>query len=83
MQAFELHLHQSCWLVECCFTSTDVGLLGMGAQDRCLDFHTAPELCAPKEFSDIYNLWCMLQALFFFSEKKTRKKNYISNQHCR
>ena len=64
--------------------STDVGLLGMGAQDRCLDFHTAPDLCAPKEFSDIYNLWCMLQALFFSSsEKKTRKKNYISNYHCR
>ena len=33
-------------LVECCFTSTKtVGLLGMGAQDGHLDFHTAPELC--------------------------------------
>ena len=33
------------WL-KCCFTSTEtVGLLGMGAQDIHLDFHTAPELC--------------------------------------
>ena len=32
-------------LVECCFTSTEtVGLLGTGAQDGHLDFHTAPEL---------------------------------------
>ena len=34
------------WLVECCFTSTEtVALLGTGAQDGHLDFHTAPELC--------------------------------------
>ena len=33
------------WL-KCCFTSTEtVGLLGTGAQDVHLDFHTAPELC--------------------------------------
>ena len=32
-------------LVEWCFTSTEtVGLLGTGAQDVHLDFHTAPEL---------------------------------------
>ena len=32
-------------LVQCCFTSTGtVGLLGTGAQDGHLDFHTAPEL---------------------------------------
>ena len=32
--------------VECCFTSTKtVGLLGTGAQDGHLDFHTAPEFC--------------------------------------
>ena len=31
-----------CW---CCFTSTEtVGVLGTGAQDGHLDFHTAPEL---------------------------------------
>ena len=35
------------WMVECCCTSTEtVGLLGTGAQDGHLDFHTAPELCA-------------------------------------
>ena len=34
-----------CWLVECCFTATEAtGLLGTGAQDSHLDFHTAPEL---------------------------------------
>ena len=33
------------WL-KCCPTSTEtVGLLGTGAQDGHLDFHTAPELC--------------------------------------
>ena len=33
-------------MVECCFTSTGtVGLLGTGAQDVHLDFHTASELC--------------------------------------
>ena len=33
------------WL-KCCFTSTEtVGLLGTGAQDGHLNFHTAPELC--------------------------------------
>ena len=32
-------------LLKCCFTSTKtVGLLGTGAQDGHLDFHTAPEL---------------------------------------
>ena len=32
-------------LLKCCFTSTETaGLLGTGAQDSHLDFHTAPEL---------------------------------------
>ena len=32
-------------MVKCCFTSTEtVSLLGTGAQDVHLDFHTAPEL---------------------------------------
>ena len=36
---------ETCWL-KCCFTSTEtVGLLGTGAQDGHLHFHTAPELC--------------------------------------
>ena len=34
------------WPLKCCFTSIEtVGLLGTGAQDVHLDFHTAPELC--------------------------------------
>ena len=38
-------------IVECCFTSTEtVGLLGTGAQDDHLDFHTTPELCKPCEW---------------------------------
>ena len=33
-------------MLKCCFTSTEtVGLLGTGARDVQLDFHTAPELC--------------------------------------
>ena len=36
---------QDLGLVECCFTSAEtVGLLGTGAQNGHLDFHTAPEL---------------------------------------
>ena len=36
-----LNVHS--WL-KCCFTFTEtVGLLGTGAQDGHLDFHTAPE----------------------------------------
>ena len=36
----------------CCSTSTEtVGLLGTGAQDGHLDFHTAPELCHFRFFS--------------------------------
>ena len=32
------------------FTCTEtVGLLGMGAQDDHLDFHTAPEICEKKK----------------------------------
>ena len=32
--------------LKCCLTSTEtVGLLGTGAQDVHLGFHTAPELC--------------------------------------
>ena len=43
-------------LVECCFTSTEtVGLLGTGAQDVHLDFHTAPELWANLQIQ-----WCFV-----------------------
>ena len=38
-------VHKPDNLVECCFTSTEtVSLLGTGAQDGNLDFHTAPDL---------------------------------------
>ena len=38
----EVHVY-AMLLLECCFTSTEtVGLLGTGAQDGHLDFHTAP-----------------------------------------
>ena len=38
------HTTTARWL-KCCFTATEtVGLLGTGAQDVHLDFHTAPEL---------------------------------------
>ena len=38
--------HSAEKMLKCCFTSTEtVGLLGTGAQDVHLDFHTAPELC--------------------------------------
>ena len=51
------------WLAECCCTSTETaGLLGTGAQDGHLDFHTAPELwsvrktesfsCSTRDVSD-------------------------------
>ena len=50
------------WL-KCCFTSTEtVGLLGTGAQDGHLDFHTAPELCGVVHIAAIkvilgHNVW--------------------------
>ena len=43
--AWSLPKQKNGWL-KCCFTSAEtVGLLGTGAQDVHLDFHTAPELC--------------------------------------
>ena len=45
-------------LVKCCFTSTEtVGLLGTGAQDNHLDFHTAPELCRVECVCLVYVQW--------------------------
>ena len=44
-------------LLKCCFTSTEtVGLLGTGAQDGHLDFHTAPELWYQLNYSAPLNL---------------------------
>ena len=49
-------LRVACWLVECCFTSTEtVGLLGTGAQDGHLDFHTAPGLCMSPVSATAFN----------------------------
>ena len=50
MALIAAHLNAGIILVvtwwKCCFTSTQtVGVLGTGAQDVHLDFHTAPELC--------------------------------------
>ena len=45
-------------LAECCFTSTEnVGLLGTGAQDGHLDFHTDPELRSAAE--TCYHFYCL------------------------
>ena len=46
-------------MLECCFTSAEtVGLLGAGAQDVHLDFHTAPELCPNRLSADqLLVLW--------------------------
>ena len=45
-------------LLKCYFTSTEtVGLIGTGAQDGHLDFHTAPELC-----------WLLVQCCFTSTE---------------
>ena len=39
--------------LKCCFTSTEsAGLLGTGAQDGHIDFHTAPELWISREHID-------------------------------
>ena len=50
------------WL-KCCSTATEtVGLLGTGAQDGHLDFHTAPELCRVlynnSTFKTCTRVWC-------------------------
>ena len=47
-------------LLKCCFTSTEtVGLLGTGAQDGHLDFHTAPELSHTNANLFIYIYVCV------------------------
>ena len=54
-----LPVHRGCcWLVECCFTSTEtVRLLGTGTQDGHLDFHTGPELWVVP-FDRFYSTHC-------------------------
>ena len=52
------------FLLKCCFTSTEtVGLLGTGAQDVHVDFHTAPELT------------CVLRQLLF---QQLCSTNYVT-----
>ena len=51
------------WL-KCCFTSTEtIGLLGTGAQDVHLNFHTAPELWVVRLllFFFLYVVWFLLK----------------------
>ena len=49
-------------VMKCCFTATEtVGLLGTGAQDGHLDFHTAPELFIAQDSVVLLNvLGCRL-----------------------
>ena len=66
--------------VKFCFTSTEtVGLLGTGAQDSHLDFHTAPELCYVLYyvlFSYILLfLWTVNSSLF----ERSGRLSYLSN----
>ena len=79
----------SCWLKHG-FTSTGletVGLIGSGAQDIHLDFHTAPELC---EFIIISNItqenkyhWCclcsLIQSFFAVLWSTTKTKSFLVN----
>ena len=51
-------------LVECCFTSTETaGLLGTGAQDIRLDFHTAPDLWLGLDDVELNALGCRVDVL--------------------
>ena len=53
------------WL-KCCFTSTKtVGLLGTGAQDGHLDFHTVPELSDTAAGTLLFCLVSLVGFLFF------------------
>ena len=75
-------------LLKCYFTSTEtVGLLGTGAQDVHLDFHTTPEVCARLSVEDV--LQCpglahvsivvchQLQCLCFWSLAKSLLKQML------
>ena len=61
-------------MVECCFTSIEtIGLLGTGAQDGHLDFHTAPELCLQPFLCIVYIILSFLRTvmLLVFSQGLT------------
>ena len=79
---------------EYCFTSTEtIGLIGTGAQDGHLDFHTAPELNAVTcTTSIIMDVGKRLHALYTFSSNigctcsLTLPRNATSkqiNKHCK
>ena len=72
-------------LLKCCFTSTEtVGLLGTGAQDGHLDFHTAPELWqSRKEGGLIYlTVFCCRKSILsssgFFNQSSYMIAVYLS-----
>ena len=62
------------WLsVHCFFTSTEtVGLLGTGAQDVHLDFHTAPELCVDDTLCSPFT-WLSTDRMFTSGQFKGRR----------
>ena len=78
---------------KCCFTATEtVGLLGTGAQDVHLDFHTAPEPCidlarpssALKEGSS-WQLWLLSRGDVNFCVRdgmKMGKKGEVKEVTC-
>ena len=56
------------WLGEVCFTSTEtVGLLGTGAQDVHLDFHTAPGLCSSIQISIYLSIPLFITLLYRYN----------------
>ena len=66
-------------LLKCCFTSTEtVGLLGTGAQDVHLDFHTPPELCLPPNFLMTYQtrVRSYQQDAFLFGTSSVQHKSF-------
>ena len=71
--AWSLPKQKNGWL-KCCFTSTEtVGLLGTGAQDVHLDFHTAPEFevkeaTSPRSMN--LHAWVLALCFEFFVEPR-------------
>ena len=63
-----------CWL-KCCYTSTETeGLLGTGAQDSHLNFHTAPELW-------ILNFYFYRLSSILPSPRPAPKNDHKENRH--
>ena len=68
-----------CKYVECCFTSTETeGLLGKGAQDGHLDFHTPPELSTNMlGWAYTVLLYYMFFLYFFLNYDLKREKEQV------